>query len=104
MQLRSHPLMNYRGIANWPPTWTKRRGDAFKNILRGEIGVLTQVLPSRIEPDARVFLVMRSGDNSYMGTLLFRDAAFCRLVTAVLQEQIGKTMKEIGDLDMSYTL
>jgi hypothetical protein len=92
-------------MANWPPTWTKRHGgEAFKNILRGEIGVLTQVLPSRIEPDARVFLVMRSGDNSYMGTLLFRDAAFCRLVTAVLQEQIGKTMKEIGDLDMSYTL
>jgi len=39
-----------------------------------------------------------------MGTLLFKDAAFCRHIADLLQAQFGKTMKEIGDLELSYTL
>lgn len=56
------------------------------------------------EPDQRVFLVIKFGDHSYMGTLLFKDAAFCRHIADLLQAHFGKTMKEIGDLELSYTL
>jgi hypothetical protein len=98
--------MVYRGISNWPPTWTKSGGalDRAKDILRGEIGVLDRVIPSAIEPHARIFLVIQFAGSSYMGTLLFQDAVFCRHITAVLQTQVGKTIKEIGVLDLSYTL
>jgi hypothetical protein len=87
--------MVYRGISNWPPTWTKSGGalDRAKDILRGAI-----------EPHARIFLVIQFAGSSYMGTLLFQDAVFCRHITAVLQTQVGKTIKEIGVLDLSYTL
>jgi hypothetical protein len=97
--------MSYRGVPNWPPTWTKRgEGDASKNVLCGEIGTLAQVLPSSIEPDARVFLVIEFRENDYMGTLLFKDGAFCRYITGLLQNCIGKSIKEIGDLELSSTL
>lgn len=106
MELRSHPLMTYRGVANWPPTWTKRDvgADLPKNILRGEIGTLDRVIRSRIEPHARMFLVIQFASNSYMGTLLFKDATFCRYIADVLLAHLGKTIKEIGDLDLSSTL
>ena len=105
MELRSHPLMSYDSFSNWPPVWTRRNGsDASKNVLRGEIGVLAQVLPSRTEPDARVFLVVDFKENAYMGILLFKDTAFCRYVTGVLQNHLGKSIKEIGDLELSSTL
>jgi hypothetical protein len=111
MELRSHPLMKYRGIANWPPTWSKRRGgvdlfrrNTFKDVLHGEIGMLKEVIPSQIDPRTRIFLVMDLEGNSYMGTLLFGDAAFGLHITAVLRGQLGKLIKEIGDLELSYTL
>jgi len=106
MELRSHPLMSYRGISNWPPAWTMRGGgqENSKNILRGEIGTLEQVVHSSIEPDARIFLVIQFAGKSYMGTLLFKDAVFCQLSAGVLEAHLGKTIKEIGDLELSYTL
>lgn len=96
-QLRSHPLMNYRGFSNWPPTWTEPVGWS-KDVLNGELGTLDRVFPSRIEPDCRIFLVMKFNGTFYMATLLFRDAGFCRLITRVLQAHLGMSMKEIGDL------
>lgn len=107
MELRNHPLMSYRGVSNWPPTWTKTgAGGEYRSTdsLRGEIGTLERVILSRIEPDARMFLVIQFAGNSYMGTLLFKDAAFCRHIADVLQSRLGKTIKDIGDLELSYTL
>jgi hypothetical protein len=107
MELRNHPLMSYRDVSNWPPTWTKTgAGGEYRSsaILRGEIGTLDRVILSRIEPDARIFLVIQFSGNSYMGTLLFKDGAFCRHIADVLQAHLGKTIEEIGALELSYTL
>src|SRR5215471_8625207 len=54
MKLRAHPLMSYRGVSNWPPVWV---GTNHKNEpLRGEVGVLEDVVPSQTENSSRFFL------------------------------------------------
>jgi hypothetical protein len=47
MKLRTHPFMSYRGVSNWPPVWvgTNRRHEP----LKGEVGVLKDVVPSQSE-------------------------------------------------------
>jgi hypothetical protein len=40
----------------------------------------------------------------YMGTLLFSDAAFCWQLHDILQQNLGRSIEEIGDLDLSFTL
>src|SRR5262247_500011 len=106
MQLRDHPLMSYRGICNWPPTWALTGGgtDRAKDTLRGEIGILNQVLLSRIEPYTRCYLLMEFQGNAYMGTLLFDNAAFCRQIYDLLKNHCSESIKQIGDLDLSQTL
>ncbi len=101
MQLRHHPAMSYDGISNWPPTWTKSCGAAGSvDVLQGEVGTLRRVLPSRIEPCARLFLQVGFGGKSYRAILLFNAAAVCRYLTDVLQAYLGRTIKEIGDLEL----
>jgi len=40
----------------------------------------------------------------YLGTLLFTDKKFCWLICKLLKNRTGMSIKEIGDLDLSYTL
>jgi hypothetical protein len=40
----------------------------------------------------------------YLGALLLNDPSFCREIFAVLLRNIGKTILEIGDIDLTYTL
>jgi hypothetical protein len=35
---------------------------------------------------------------------MFDDVSFCCQIATVLQEHLGKAIKEIGDLEVSYTL
>jgi len=106
MQLRDHPLMSYRGMRNWPPTWVQSGGlrDTATPTLHGEIGTLTQILLSRIEPYTRCYLLIEFKGESYMGTLIFEDAAFCRQIHNLLQQHCGDSIRRIGNLDLSHTL
>ena len=98
--------MSYRGLCNWPPTWVKTGGssDVFQNKLRGEIGVLSQVFLSQVTPYTRCYLSVEVEGDFYMGTLLFEDAAFCRQIYELLQQHCGKSIQQIGDLDVSHLL
>jgi hypothetical protein len=40
----------------------------------------------------------------YFGALLFSDAVTCRKVYDVLIQHRGKTMQEIGSIDLAHTL
>ena len=106
MHLRDHPLMSYRGIRNWPPSWVQAGGlrDIATPTLLGEDGTLTQVLLSRIEPRTRCFLLIDFKDQSYMGTLLFDDAAFCCQVHDLLQQHLGESIRQVGNVDVGYML
>ena len=96
--LRDHPLMSYRGMTNWPPVWC-RTGE---ETLSGEIGVLVNADSDR--SGKKCYLTIDFESRRYLGTLLFSDEKMCWLITKTLKNRVGLSIKEIGDLDMSFTL
>jgi hypothetical protein len=61
---------------------------------------------SRKPRDSKALSLGNRHDNEYyIGALMFDDAKFCWMVSTALQyHHIGRSIKEIGDLDFSYTL
>src|SRR6185503_10460911 len=100
MQLRDHPLMSYRQLKNWPPVWTRARDKMVKTVV-GEVGVLSYV-HSNATLSSRCYLVMDYEDETYVGTLLFDDHAFCEQVGNFLRLHVNRSIKDIGDLDLSH--
>jgi hypothetical protein len=100
-KLRDHPRMGYRGLHNWPPLSIRcSRGPYAK--ITGEVGILTGVKWYDLTAN-RCFLLMEFQSERYMGSLIFDDAAFCRQIYALLQDHIGESITEIGDLGISFT-
>jgi len=87
------------GFPNWPPMWTSRLKDDKPS---GEIGVLEKSLRPEMFTN-RLFLVIRHEGFRYMGTMAFDDPAFCYELYRLLKSQVGRPIKEIGALDLSYT-
>lgn len=102
MKLRDHPLMSYRGLTNWPPIWTRARSNVVKTV-RGEVGVLAYV-HSNAQSSSRCYLIMDYEDETYVGTLIFGDQAFCKQITDLLRLYLKHPIKDIGDLEISHTL
>ena len=103
VQLRDHPQMNFAGYANWPPIWVSGAGSETHKNNSGEVGTLIGVILNPAAPD-KLFLRMEIESERYMGCLAFNDHVFCRHLYIFLQDHIGKSIKEIGHLDLSYTL
>jgi hypothetical protein len=101
VKLRDHPLIRHPGGANWPPVWTQRRIDGFK-AQTGEVGALIYVYAA--SGSHKCDLVIEYENENYTGTLLFDSARFCQQFADLLRQHIGKPIKDIGDLDVSFTL
>jgi hypothetical protein len=99
VQLRDHPLMSRHGIRNWPPRWGITPSE--KKRLSGEVGILEYALKPG---DTKIIIVMKLADQRYTADLMFDDAAFCKQIYELLQRNIGRSIEEIGDLDVSGTL
>ena len=52
----------------------------------------------------RLFLVILHEGFRYMGTMAFDDPAFCYELYRLLKSKAGLSIKEIGDIDLSFTL
>jgi hypothetical protein len=91
--------MRHRGVPNWPPVWTQSRIDGVKAV-NGELGVLIYVYAAA--DSRKCYLVIEYENEHYTGTLLFDDARSCRQVTQFLQHHRGRSIKEIGDLDIRF--
>jgi hypothetical protein len=52
----------------------------------------------------KTIIVMKLDDQRYTADLMFDDAAFCKQIYELLQRNIGRSIEEIGDLDVSGTL
>jgi hypothetical protein len=102
MLLRHHPLMTYRGVPNWPPTWTWIEGRQNKSP-QGEVGILIWARLTDVLPRARCYLLMKHEDSSYMGCLLFDNHKFCRYIAHFLENYRNRSIAEIGGLDISGT-
>jgi hypothetical protein len=96
--LREHPLMHRGPIPNWPPLWTHWTQGGGMRTIKSEVGVL-RVLISE-ERSKKCFLVIEHEREHYVGSLLFDDSARCSQVCA---QHLGQSIKEIGDLDVSFT-
>lgn len=47
---------------------------------------------------------MEFQQERYMGCLVALDHAFCRQLHELLKDHVGKSVKDIGDLDLSRLL
>ena len=103
MQLRSHPLMSYHGASNWPPAWVWIGAEENKHP-KGEVGTLSKVWFSAIHPYNRCYLRMEFEGDDYMGVLLFDDLPFCGEVFKLLAKNLDRSIKEVGDVNIAYTL
>ena len=100
MLFRNHPLLTSQNSRSWPPDWLWCAG--FDNTHpRGEVGILKTVFVSSVKPSTSCFLIMDHAGAEYMGDLFISDDAFCRQIYAVLFRHCGKTLQEIGDIDLS---
>jgi hypothetical protein len=99
MLLRDHPLMSYKGVPNWPPTWTWIGGLEDKRPRRGEIGILKTVSLSKVLP-ANSYLYIDHQGSSYLGSLRFDDRAFCERITEILRFCRNRPVAEIGGLEL----
>ena len=68
----------------------------------GESAILTNVALSNINPITTCYLTVQFENEPYMGTLLCKGPVVCRTMYQILQEHIGKPIKEIGDVDLPY--
>jgi hypothetical protein len=101
MLFRDHPLLADQNSRSWPPDWLWCAGFDNTHPL-GEVGILKTTLLSRVKP-ASCFLIMDHAGAEYMGELFISDAAFCSEFYEVLLRHCGKTIQEIGDIDLSDT-
>jgi hypothetical protein len=93
--------MIYHGVRNWPPVWVNTRAVPVKKI-SGEVGTIqTAFFP---ETPKRPFLIMEIENECYMGCLVFSEAGFCQQLRGILQTNACRSIKDIGDLDLSCML
>ena len=103
MELRDHPLMTRKsGVKAWPPMWTTRQPNNKQKPL-GEIGILEQALMTEWFNN-KIFVFVQYQGFRYMGLLQFDDPEFCNEIFVLLKAQLGRTIQDIGDLDLSHTL
>ena len=103
VKLRDHPLMSYRGISNWPPVWTQTGTDSVITVT-GEVGVLLYVHSNSLVSNKCFLFVYHSSGEAYIGTLIFDNLRFCKQITEILQGQLKRSIRDIGDLNLSHTL
>jgi hypothetical protein len=102
MKLRDHPLMIRKsGVMSWPPEW-KPVGPIGRSV-RGELGTLDDVSMNKLIPN-KVFLAMEHLAERYITVLAFDDEPFANQLYGLLLDNIGRSIKDIGDLDLSHTL
>jgi hypothetical protein len=83
-------------ISNWPPVWTVIGRE--KDVLRGEVGVLDDAY-SNNAAESTIFLVVRVCAKRFIGALFLKDCSCRTRVLQLLLTNIGRPMREIGDLE-----
>ncbi len=103
MKLRDHPLMTRKsGMQSWPPYWAATTGDQ-SQWPKGEVGTLQKAWMHGNIPNC-VFLFIEHEGEFDTGSVYVDNAPFCRHLCEVCKSMVGHPIKEIGDLDLAYTL
>ena len=91
--------MSFHRVGNWPPVWTKGTTRQNTQMIRGEVGILRYV-QAYGQSSKKCYLVIEYTGEHYVGTLLFNDVKFRCQITELLRQHIGRSIKEIGDLEV----
>ena len=97
MKFRDHPQLTYKGLRSWPPDWVDVAKFSGK-VIGAELGVLTDVRMRGLG-SCRVFLTMEHDGVSFIGVIFFDDQPFCVRVYEFLRTCIGKSIKDIGEME-----
>jgi hypothetical protein len=100
MLLRKHPLMSFRGVASWPPTWLWLDGPKEEHP-KGELVISKSVILSKLDQANRCFLLISYQDSFYLGCLVFDEHAFCHQVVELLKAHCNR---KLAGLDLAHTL
>jgi len=68
-----------------------------------EVGILDEVLTNDLFGDTILILINYQGFR-YFGWLHLDDAAFAAELVTILQSNIGRSIKEIGDIELFDTI
>ena len=95
--LRKHPKVN------WPPQWNGWCGPDAR-VPAGEDGVLKSAQYLTVDPTAaaRVQLRIAHDGNEFWGFIPCDDPVLLSRLYAKLKGCIGRTMQEIGSLDIQF--
>jgi len=103
VKLRDHPLLTRKsGYIAWPPKWTTTRLDK-SDKPTGEIGTLEQVLRNDLF-DNKIFMFIQHQGFRYMGSIHVDEPKFCSELLTLLRSNVGRSIQEIGELDLSHML
>jgi hypothetical protein len=96
LQLRDHPITILKsGVKTWPPFWITSSGDA----ANGEIGILQDVSIG-VLIHTTLFLFIEFRGFRYVGSMSFDDSISCQKIYDLLKPNVGRSIKEIGDLEV----
>ena len=103
MKFRDHPALIHRsGLRLWPPQWSNTYQP--KEVWpQGEIGTLERVWTDELL-DTCVFVHMRNDVFRYIGALWLDDRSSAIMIYSFLKSLVGRSIAEIGDLDLSHLL
>jgi hypothetical protein len=102
VKLRDHPSMTRKSsVVSWPPQWQCVSHE--RPVIHGELGVLEDVSMHYLISN-KIFIAMDHLSERYITVLAFDDKMFARQLYALLTQQIGRSIREIGDLDLSHLL
>ena len=87
---------------HWPPVWRAIDPNRDENPL-GEIGILDDVVMSEFF-DTEIFVLMVYQGWRYTGVMAFDSPEFCRQIYSLFKSNIGRSIKNIGALDLSIAL
>jgi hypothetical protein len=82
-------------IRSWPPIW--REVGRNSKLVQGEVGVLTDVYTKT--PESAIFVVIRKCSHKFTGVIFLKDCSVKTRVLTLLQANVGRPIKEIGDLE-----
>jgi hypothetical protein len=103
MHFRDHPLLKRGNVNSWPPVWLNTNANS-KKVLHGEVGILRDIIANRFTGNRCILIIESDDKERYVGTLFIGDPAFCFYVTKFLQSFVGKSVRSIGESDISASL
>jgi hypothetical protein len=88
-------------MMSWPPRL--RSVANIRSEVRGEIGILEDVSMNDLIPN-KIFIAVDHLAERYIALLAFDDETFAKQLYPLLLKNVGRTIREIGELDLSHLL